>query len=137
MPCSFPFIYNDEKFSKCTDFNDPDNALWCSTRTNPRTKEHIRGNGSWGYCQDQHCPNPFGNTYVKANVCLHTHPLTLFLSIKHTPQEIQKQMITHLKALICDKLIVASLIGTFDNANKQVLPKKWVYIYRPLSHQYS
>ena len=49
-PCQFPFIFKNETFNSCTPKHDPDDKLWCSTRTNPITNEHIKGQDLWGYC---------------------------------------------------------------------------------------
>ena len=47
VDCMFPFKYAGKEFNECTDINDPDNKLWCSTKVGPN-REHLRGN--WGYC---------------------------------------------------------------------------------------
>ena len=56
VPCSFPFIVNENKFDKCTDYLDSNGKIWCSTKTDPTTMKHVGGAGSWGFCTNEHCP---------------------------------------------------------------------------------
>ena len=56
VPCSFPFVLNKNRFDNCTDYLDPDGKLWCSTKTDPNTMEHIGKDRSWGFCTDEFCP---------------------------------------------------------------------------------
>ena len=56
VPCSFPFILDERRFDNCTDYKDPNGELWCSTKTDTKTFEHIGGNGYWGFCTDDYCP---------------------------------------------------------------------------------
>ena len=56
VPCSFPFILDERRFDNCTDYKDPNGELWCSTKTDTKTFEHIGGNGHWGFCTDDYCP---------------------------------------------------------------------------------
>ncbi len=50
-PCQFPFVYKNEIFSGCTDFED-DKGAWCSTNVDPDTREHVDKGGYYGYCSD-------------------------------------------------------------------------------------
>ncbi len=55
--CEFPFVKNGTEYFGCTDVQDPHGNLWCSTRVDPVTKNHIPGRGSWAYCRPQDvCP---------------------------------------------------------------------------------
>ena len=63
VPCSFPFKINGRKFDQCTDFLDPEGKLWCSTRTDPKTHNHVDGQGFWGYCNDRYCPEPMSKIF--------------------------------------------------------------------------
>ena len=56
VPCSFPFILDERRFDNCTDYQDPNGELWCSTKTDTKTLEHIGGNGHWGFCTNDYCP---------------------------------------------------------------------------------
>ena len=60
-PCSFPFIVDGKRFDDCTDFLDPDGKFWCSTRTDPKTFEHVNGQGLWGFCTNRNCPTILSN----------------------------------------------------------------------------
>jgi len=51
-PCVFPFEYKFVNYTSCTDRNDPDGFLWCSTQVDKRGK-HVRG--KFGYCSPG-CP---------------------------------------------------------------------------------
>ena len=60
-PCIFPFSRSDipgKIFQKCIDVDPkaPDGRLMCSTNTTGGTNMHIDGQGYWGFCDDQHCP---------------------------------------------------------------------------------
>ena len=55
VPCALPFKFNGELKNACITDTDPDGRYWCSTKVNPRTKEHIGGQGKWGFCQNS-CP---------------------------------------------------------------------------------
>merc|ERR1712218_59737 len=48
--CAFPFKLNDKPFTNCTDFQDPDGRLWCSTKVSRSNRQHVGGGGYWGYC---------------------------------------------------------------------------------------
>ena len=69
--CKFPFILNGTRLdcihfpflnhvlcckyfrhTKCTDQEDPDGLLWCSTRTT-HDDFHVGNGGFWGYCDDE------------------------------------------------------------------------------------
>merc|ERR1712212_1084995 len=56
--CQFPFKLNDKTFTNCTDFQDPDGRLWCSTNVSKPDRQHIGGGSYWGYCDivDGKCP---------------------------------------------------------------------------------
>ena len=54
--CVFPFKFNGELKNGCITDTDPDGRYWCSTKVNPRTLEHIGGQGKWGFCQNS-CPS--------------------------------------------------------------------------------
>ncbi len=60
-PCQFPFVFQSKTFTSCTNLADPDEKLWCSTRVDPDTRQHITGRGFWGYCTDDACKDE-GNT---------------------------------------------------------------------------
>ena len=62
-PCSFPFIVDGKRFDDCTDFLDPDGKFWCSTRTDPKTFQHVNGQGLWGFCNDRNCPTIMSNVF--------------------------------------------------------------------------
>ena len=56
--CKFPFVYDGKVHYGCT--NSPleentRNQLWCSTKTNSSTYEHIPGVSNWGICTDSTC----------------------------------------------------------------------------------
>lgn len=51
VPCSFPFVYYQELHYECINVTDPDNRLWCSTKTHPVTKKHLTGN--WKHCDSE------------------------------------------------------------------------------------
>ena len=63
-PCSFPFIVDGKRFDDCTDFLDPDGKFWCSTRTDPKTFEHVNGQGLWGFCTNRNCPTILSNELI-------------------------------------------------------------------------
>ncbi len=48
-PCIFPFKFNGETYNKCTDVNDPDDRLWCSTKIDD-SGNHVQSGGFWGHC---------------------------------------------------------------------------------------
>merc|ERR1711976_1018463 len=48
--CQFPFKLNEKIFTNCTDFQDPDGRLWCSTKVSKTDRQHIGGGSYWGYC---------------------------------------------------------------------------------------
>ena len=56
-PCALPFKFNGELKNACITDTDPDGRYWCSTKVNPRTREHIGGQGKWGFCQNS-CKAP-------------------------------------------------------------------------------
>ena len=45
--CVFPFTYQEQTFTSCTDFKDPDGKLWCSTKVDEKGS-HVKH--QWGYC---------------------------------------------------------------------------------------
>ena len=47
--CQFPFKLSGQTFFNCTDHQDPDGRLWCSTKVDSNGK-HVGGEGNWGYC---------------------------------------------------------------------------------------
>lgn len=58
VDCSFPFVYNGKAYYGCTDikmYGVPNNHIWCSTKTNSSTYEHIDGSQHWGICPDSSC----------------------------------------------------------------------------------
>ena len=62
QPCVFPFVLDGKRFEECTTYLDPNQELWCSTRTNSTNDKHVGGLGYWGLCKKQNCPN-FKGTY--------------------------------------------------------------------------
>ena len=55
-PCKFPFIFKNQTFYGCTKVAAGDNGkAWCSTKIDPLTNEHIRGQKLWGDCLND-CP---------------------------------------------------------------------------------
>ena len=58
VSCHVPFVYNGKAYYGCTDAHKDDNLnnqLWCSTKTNSSTYEHINGSQYWGICKDSTC----------------------------------------------------------------------------------
>ncbi len=52
--CQFPFKLNGVEYLGCTPDMDPAGKLWCSTKINPETREHVGGAGlHWGYCEPE------------------------------------------------------------------------------------
>eukprot|EP00094_Tigriopus_californicus_P006154 TCALIF_05926-PA protein Name:"Similar to snk Serine protease snake (Drosophila melanogaster)" AED:0.19 eAED:0.19 QI:0/0.83/0.71/0.85/0.66/0.71/7/188/824 len=51
VPCSFPYVYNRELHYECINMTDPDQRLWCSTKTDPRSKKHMIGH--WKHCDSE------------------------------------------------------------------------------------
>lgn len=49
QPCIFPFKYYGSTYDACTDVNDPDNKLWCSTKVD-QDGNHDQSGGHWGHC---------------------------------------------------------------------------------------
>ena len=65
--CQFPFKYDGKTFNGCIDFTVKKNGNhrpvkpWCSTKVNELTREHIRGKGYFGDCDNTpQCPNVGG-----------------------------------------------------------------------------
>ncbi|CAL4142151.1 unnamed protein product, partial [Meganyctiphanes norvegica] len=46
--CQFPFIYKEITYTACTKINDPEDKLWCSTKTDNQNN-HIPG-GNYMHC---------------------------------------------------------------------------------------
>ena len=51
-PCQFPFVYNKKSYNNCT-LEDGNGIAWCSTRIDPKTNQHIGGNGYYGDCTQE------------------------------------------------------------------------------------
>ena len=45
----FPFKYDGGTYDKCTNVNDPDDKLWCSTKVD-EYRNHDQSGGYWGHC---------------------------------------------------------------------------------------
>merc|ERR1712156_394367 len=62
--CQFPFKLNEKIFTNCTDFQDPDGRLWCSTKVTKTDRQHVGGGSYWGYCdiKDGKCPGEEDDT---------------------------------------------------------------------------
>ena len=60
VECKFPFIFSGTEYNSCTTEHEAGNNLWCSTKIDPISKEHVNGQGWWGYCQEISC-NSKGN----------------------------------------------------------------------------
>ena len=54
--CQFPFIYKEQMFDGCTTLDGSQGKPWCSTNTDPKTKEHIVGGQHYGDCLLDTCP---------------------------------------------------------------------------------
>jgi len=52
--CAIPWEFNGKLIYGCTDETDP-GRFWCSTKVNKTTREHLGGQGNWGYCSES-CP---------------------------------------------------------------------------------
>ncbi|CAL4061469.1 unnamed protein product, partial [Meganyctiphanes norvegica] len=50
VPCQFPFIYKEVSYSTCITKDDPNNELWCSTKTDSQNN-HLKGN--YRKCSDE------------------------------------------------------------------------------------
>ena len=48
-PCQLPFSFRGTRYETCTREHDPENKLWCSTKTDPGGS-HVQAGGHWGYC---------------------------------------------------------------------------------------
>ena len=59
-------------FNECTFYLDPDDKLWCSTRTDPSTFEHVNGQGFWGFCTDEYCPIPMSKFLITNSIKIDT-----------------------------------------------------------------
>ena len=67
IDCKFPFVYNGKAYYGCTDtklYGVPDNQIWCSTKTNSSTYEHIDWSQHWGICPDSNCVKPKCTTKI-------------------------------------------------------------------------
>ena len=64
--CVFPFTLDGITYQGCTRTNDPDDRLWCSTKTDSKGV-HVSGQGEWGHCNSD-CPTDQGKPQVK--LCL-------------------------------------------------------------------
>ena len=49
--CTFPFIYQNITYTKCTQNDAPTNKPWCSTQVDSN-HHHIEDKGYWGVCLD-------------------------------------------------------------------------------------
>ena len=67
-PCVFPFVFDGRRFDECTSYLDPNQELWCSTKTNSTNDEHVGGLGHWGICKKQNCLSIKG-MYLKKYRC--------------------------------------------------------------------
>jgi len=56
--CVFPFTLEGITYQGCTRTNDPDDRLWCSTKTDSKGV-HVSGQGEWGHCNSD-CPTDQG-----------------------------------------------------------------------------
>ena len=55
-PCQFPFVYKGQSYDKCIFKDNGGNGQpWCSTKTDPTSKEHIGGGGHYGDCSQDLC----------------------------------------------------------------------------------
>ena len=61
--CVFPFTLEGITYQGCTRTNDPDDRLWCSTKTDSKGV-HVSGQGEWGHCNSD-CPTDQGKPQVK------------------------------------------------------------------------
>jgi hypothetical protein len=48
--CVFPFIFLGVTYTACTKTTDPDDTMWCSTKTD-KCDRHVTG--QWGYCSEK------------------------------------------------------------------------------------
>jgi len=57
--CAIPWKFNGELINGCTDKTDTNGRFWCSTKVDKKTKEHIGGQGNWGFCRESctKCPD--------------------------------------------------------------------------------
>ena len=58
--CSFPFIYKNKTYNKCTVFTDNSCLRWCATLVDSNNM-YIENSGLWGYC-DLLCPVNYEET---------------------------------------------------------------------------
>ncbi len=64
-PCVFPFVLKNMTFYGCTTYFDPDDRLWCSTKVDPATNEHIASPSTWGYCEGRTAEACFNDSTVQ------------------------------------------------------------------------
>ena len=67
-PCQFPFITEDgTNHHDCTNYQDPTDKFWCSTKTDPNTFRHIPNQDFWGYCEKDNCPDHLNGKNYTSN----------------------------------------------------------------------
>jgi len=72
--CAIPWKFNGELINGCTDKTDTNGRFWCSTKVDNKTKEHIGGQGNWGFCRENciKCPDskcPTQKIKIKMSTC--------------------------------------------------------------------
>ena len=55
--CQFPFVFKNATYYGCTTDYDADGLLWCSTKVDDISNNHIDQQGHWGHCQIDTCPS--------------------------------------------------------------------------------